>query len=360
MCTTCQLPALNESAAEAFGERMLQTINSGMIALMVSVGHRTGLFDSMAGQPFRDSREIAAAAGLNERYVREWLGAMVTGAIVDYDDATRRYRLPGEHAACLTRSAGADNMAGFTQYLSVLGSVEDRIVECFENGGGVSYDEFPRFQAVMAEDSGQSVLPTLVDQILPLAPGLVARLEEGIDVLDVGFGLGRALNLLARRFPNSRFTGYEISDEGLLAARSEAEAHGTTNLRVVKQDAAGFSDVEAFDLICSFDSVHDQADPAAMLRNIHRALRPGGVYLMQDIDTRSDVGLNRDHPLGPMIYTISCMHCMTVSLAAGGEGLGAAWGVDTAERMLGEAGFRQIEVSRLPHDVQNAYFVNRK
>lgn len=360
MCTTCQLPALNEAAAEAFGERMLETINSGMLSLMVSVGHRTGLFDSMAGQPFRDSTEIAGEAGLNERYVREWLGAMVTGRIVEYDDATRCYRLPEAHAACLTRAAGADNLAGFTQYLGVLAGVEDRIVGCFERGGGVSYEEFPRFQAVMAEDSGQSVLPALEEHILPLVPGLVDRLEQGIDVLDVGFGLGRALNLLARRFPKSRFTGYEISEEGLTAARSEAEAHGTTNLRVVKQDAAKFGDVESFDLVCSFDAVHDQADPAAMLRNIRRALRKDGVYLMQDIDTQSDVGRNRDHPLGPMIYTISCMHCMTVSLAAGGLGLGAAWGVDTAQRMLREAGFGSTEVHRLAHDPQNAYFVNRR
>jgi len=203
------------------------------------------------------------------------------------------------------------------------------------------------------------VLPALEERILALVPGLVERLEAGIDVLDVGFGLGKALNLMARRFPNSRFTGYEISDEGILAARAEAEASGSGNVRFVKQDAAGFEDREAFDLICSFDAVHDQADPRAMLRNIRRALRPGGVYLMQDIDTRSEVGENLEHPLGPMIYTISCMHCMTVSLAAGGLGLGAAWGVDTAERMLREAGFGSVEVHRLEHDVQNAYFVNR-
>ncbi len=358
MCTTCQLPTT--TSADAFGEQLLETINHGMTGLMISVGHRTGLFDSMASHGFRDSQQIADAAGLDERYVREWLGAMVTGRIVEYDPATRRYRLPDAHAACLTRAAGADNMAAFTQYLAVLGGVEDRIVDCFERGGGVPYSEFPRFQAVMAEDSGQSVLPALKEQILTLVPGLIERLESGIDVLDVGFGLGRVLNQMARQFPRSRFIGYEISDEGLTAARAEAEAHGTRNLRVVKQDAARIDDSAAFDLVCSFDSVHDQADPAAMLRNIHRALRPDGIYLMQDIDTRSDVGENLDHPLGPMIYTISCMHCMTVSLAAGGAGLGAAWGTDTAERMLAEAGFSGTEIRRLPHDVQNAYFINRK
>lgn len=360
MCTSCQLPAVNEASADEFAERLLDVLNSGALGIMISIGHRTGLFDAFRDRSPLTSEQLAERAGLNERYVREWLGAMVTGRIVEYDSVLKTYRLPEAHAACLTRDAAPNNLAVFTQYIPLLGSMEDRIIECFENGGGVPYSEFDRFQSVMAEDSGQTVLPALVDEILPLVPGLIERLEEGIDVLDVGFGMGKALNLMARRFPNSRFTGYEISEEGILAARAEAGQLGNRNIRFVLQDAAAFDDREAFDLVCTFDAVHDQADPAALLRNIHRALRPDGVYLMQDIDTHSDVGENLDHPMGSLLYTISCMHCMTVSLAAGGAGLGAAWGVELAARMLKDAGFGSVRIERLPHDVQNAYFVVRR
>lgn len=138
--------------ANAFAERLLRTLNDGALCLMISVGHRTGLLDAMRDVASATSAEIAAKAGLNERYVREWLGAMVTGHIVDVDPATNRFSLPAEHAAFLTRAAGADNIGVFTQYISLLGSVEDDIVECFKKGGGVPYAKFPRFHEVMAED----------------------------------------------------------------------------------------------------------------------------------------------------------------------------------------------------------------
>ncbi len=184
---------LDQARAEAFADKMLGMLNSGALALMTSVGHRTGLFDAMAAAPASTSAQIAALAGLNERYVREWLGAMVTGGVVEHDPANGEYLLPGEHAASLTRAAAPDNIAAFAQYIAVLGGVEDRIVECFSNGGGVPYSSYPRFHEVMAEDSGQTVVAALNDAILPLAPGLVESLTRGIDVLDVGCGSGGAL-----------------------------------------------------------------------------------------------------------------------------------------------------------------------
>ncbi|MDA1278484.1 MAG: transcriptional regulator, partial [Chloroflexi bacterium] len=197
--------------AQAFGGRMLDMLNMGSLALMTSIGHRTRLFDTMAGLRPSTSQQIADGASLNERYVREWLGAMLTGGFVDYDPAPQTYWLPAEHAAFLTRSSAPDNMASFAQYVPLLGAVEDRIVDSFKNGGGVPYTGFPRFQEVMAEDSGQTVVPAIIDHILPLAAGLIEQLESGIDVLDVGCGAGRALNVMAARFPNSRFTGSDIS-----------------------------------------------------------------------------------------------------------------------------------------------------
>jgi 2-polyprenyl-3-methyl-5-hydroxy-6-metoxy-1,4-benzoquinol methylase len=354
------IPELDQVKAEAFAERMVGVLNEGALALMTSIGHRTGLFDAMAGLPPSTSEEIADAAGLNERYVREWLGAMVVGKIVEHYPEEGTYQLPQEHAAFLTRAASPDNIAAFAQYVPLLGSVEDEIVESFKHGGGVPYSAFPRFHEVMAEDSGQTVLPALKDHILPLVEGLTERLENGIDVLDVGCGSGRALNLMARTFPNSHFVGYDLSEEAIARARAEAEEQGTTNARFEVKDAAKLDEKARYDLITTFDAVHDQADPAAVLKGIANALKGDGVYLMQDIAGSSHHHNNLDHPIGPFLYTISCMHCMTVSLAQGGAGLGAMWGEEKAKEMLKEAGFKEVEIKQLPHDFQNYYYIATK
>jgi 2-polyprenyl-3-methyl-5-hydroxy-6-metoxy-1,4-benzoquinol methylase len=352
--------AFDEKRAEAFASKMLGVLNNSAIALMTSVGHRTGLFDALAALPPSTSEEIARAARLDERYVREWLGAMVTGGVVEYDAGARAYRLPAEHAAFLTRAASPNNLAVTTQFVPIMAAVEDQIIERFREGGGVPYSAYPRFHEVMAEESAQSVLSGLLDSILPLVPGLKESLREGIDVLDVGCGRGRAINLLAEAFPGSRFAGYDLSEEAVAQARAEAEAKGLSNVRFEVRDATEFRAGESYDLITAFDAVHDQAHPDRVLANISGALRPGGVFLMQDIRGSSHLERNLDHPTGPFNYTISCLHCMTVSLAQGGVGLGAMWGEELAQEMLGEAGFTRVRVEQLPHDIINSYYVATK
>jgi len=164
------------------------------------LGHRTGLFDGMAEMPAAGSEAIAARCGLNERYVREWLGAMVASGVVDYDPRDGTYALPPEHAAFLTRAATPADLAVYAQYIPLLGAVEDDVLACFRAGGGVPYARFERFHEVMAEDSGQTVLPVLKSHILPLVPGLDERLKDGIRVLDVGCGRGPACHAF-REFP---------------------------------------------------------------------------------------------------------------------------------------------------------------
>jgi 2-polyprenyl-3-methyl-5-hydroxy-6-metoxy-1,4-benzoquinol methylase len=363
MSTTRVRPELDPARAEAFAGRVLTALNDGALCLMMSVGHRTGLFDVMGDAPPATSEEIAARAGLNERYVREWLGAMVTARVVELDPATARFSLPAEHAGFLTRAAAADNMAVFAQYIGVLGQVEDDIVECFRNGGGVPYERFPRFHEVMAEDSGQSVLSSLESHILPLVPGLPERLANGIRVLDVGCGRGRIMNRLAGLYPNSRFVGLDLSADAVKFARREAATEGLDNIEFVAADLSDFhqtADPEAFDFVTTFDAIHDQARPRNVLKGIHRTLKPDGVYLMQDISGTSHVDQDIGHPIGTFLYTVSCMHCMTVSLAQGGEGVGAMWGEEKTREYLREAGFRSVSTHRMAHDIQNNWYVVTK
>lgn len=346
--------------SEAFAERMIDILNSGALALMSSLGHQTGLFDTMKHMPRATSEQLAAKAGLNERYVREWLGAMVTGGVIECDPEGPKYSLPAEHAAWLTREATPDNIALFAQYIPLLGSVEDRIIKCFKEGGGVPYSAYKRFHQVMAEDSGQTVVAALIDAILPLVPNLVDFLRGGIDVLDVGCGSGRALNLMAKTFPKSRFFGYEISQEAIAVATTEAKGLGLTNVCFEEKDVSSLQDHARFDLITAFDAIHDQARPDKVLAGIAKALKADGTFLMQDIAASSQAYNNMDHPVGPLLYTLSCMHCMSVSLAQNGAGLGAMWGEEKARAMLREAGFAKVEVKKLDHDFQNCYYIVTK
>jgi ubiquinone/menaquinone biosynthesis C-methylase UbiE len=355
-------PPIDSARAEAFAGRFLNALNDGALCLMVSIGHRTGLFDVMREMPPATSEEIATRAGLEERYVREWLGAMVTSRVVEVDPATRRYHLPPEHAAHLTRAAAADNMAVFAQYVGLLAGVEDDIIECFRRGGGVPYSRFPRFHEVMAEDSGQSVVSSLESHVLPLVPGLADRLARGIRVLDVGCGRGRVITRLAELYPASRFVGLDLSEEAIAAARDDATRKGLKNVAFEVADVSGFdqtAEAGAYDLVTTFDAIHDQARPLAVLEGIRRTLRDDGVYLMQDIKGSSDVHRNIGHPIGTFLYTVSCMHCMTVSLAQGGEGLGAMWGEEKTRAYLERAGFRSVEKHELAHDIQNNWYVVR-
>ena len=352
----------DEARAEAFAGRMLDLLNGGALAVMISVGHRTGLLDALAAQGDVTSRELATAADLDERYVREWLGAMTAGRIVELDPATARYTLPAEHAAWLTRAASPDNLAVEAQWITSLSAVEDDIVDCFRDGGGVPYERYARFHEVMAEESAQTVLSVLFSHILPLVPGMSERLEDGASLLDLGCGRGRALLLLAQRFPNSTFQGYDLSHDAIAYASGQAAERDLGNVSFSQRDLSTFDeDAEpgAFAYVTTFDAVHDQARPLALLKGIRLSLEPDGTYLMQDIQGSSHHHENIDHPGGPLLYMISCMHCMTVSLAQGGEGLGAMWGEQKARELLAEAGFTSVDVHLLEHDPFNAYFVVR-
>ena len=202
------------------------------------------------------------------------------------------------------------------------------------------------------------MLTLLVDTYVPLVPGLAGRLAAGARVADVGCGTGHAIALLAAAFPTSTFIGYDLAPDAIARARSEAA--GLANARFEVRDAARLEVEEPLDVVFTFDAIHDQADPAAVLERIHAALVPGGLFVMVEPRASSDLSGNLDSPLAPFLYGVSTLHCMTVSLAAGGAGLGAAWGEQVALAMLAEAGFGEVTVHEAPGDPLNGVFVTSR
>lgn len=348
---------LDKKRVQDFARRLFGHYTSGMITLMVDVGHETGLFEA-ATKGGGTSEEIARRAGLEERYVREWLGAMVTGGIMEYDAAAHVYVLPAEHAVCLTGTSSR-NLAPNSLMLTMLAKRLPAVVECFRKGGGVPYSEFrPDFTAYMDASWRLIYDGLLIKGFLPLVEGLTERLSSGIRAADIGCGTGHAINLMAREFPKSEFVGFDIAGDAIERARAEAREMGLSNARFEVADVSHLPAETKFDLITSFDSIHDQRDPAAVLKSASTALAPDGVYVAIEPRASSNLEENVQNPFAPWMYGVSVLHCMTVSLAVGGVGLGTVWGEQTARRFLNEAGFRSVDTVPAPGP-QNTVFICR-
>jgi SAM-dependent methyltransferase len=348
---------LDKKRVQAFARKVFALYTDGMLTLMVQIGHRTGLFEALA-RGTATSPQLAERAGLQERYVREWLGAMATGGIVEYDAASGTFTLPPEHAVCLT-GPSSRNLAPGSRMLLLLSKHVPKIIECFTHGGGVPYSDF-RPEFTEAQDASWRRLydGLLIKGFLPAVRGLPERLEAGIRAADLGCGTGHAVNLIARQYPRSSVVGYDLGPDAVARGRAEAEAMGLANARFEVLDATRLPPEPKFDLLTSFDAIHDQKDPGAALRAAAGALAPDGVYLMVEPKASSRLEENIGNPFAAYMYSMSTLHCMTVSLAEGGAGLGTAWGEQTARRMLAEAGFSSVEVVDAPGP-QNSIYICR-
>jgi SAM-dependent methyltransferase len=350
---------LDEAKVKAFTQLMVAHFTGASAVLMVEVGRQAGLFETMAEMRPATSLAIAERAGLTERYVREWLGAMVCSGVVEYDPSARTYALPPEHRPLLTREGGSRNLATLAAMFPLLSRIVPDVLEAFRRGGGVPYARFqPDFTGLMDGRSRPRYQQLLFPKYLGSVEGLTDRLEAGIRVADIGCGTGFCVNLMAQRFPRSHFVGYDFSELGLEQARAEGRAMGVENVTFVAQDVARLPPEPQFDLITAFDAIHDQVAPAEALRRIRGALAPGGTFLMLDVCASSNLEDNVDTPMSAFVYTISTLHCMTVSLAHGGAGLGTAWGHQVAERMLHEAGFTDVRILERV-DPMNSLYVAR-
>jgi len=363
--------AESKSGNQSFSEKMVDILNYGALNLAMAIGYRTGLFDVMdTFEGPREAADIARQAGLDARYVREWLGVMATAEIVQLSrsvDGDPLFYLPKAHADFITRRSGNSNLGVYTQEIPLLTDCAlEAVIKGFHNGEGVAYNHYPRFQAFMSELADAKHRQVLVDIFLPsIEDGrLVQRLRSGIRVCDLGCAEGVAVMLMAGAFPDSRFTGIDLSAEAIDKARREAHRQGIENLELLVLDAAELKHNDqlkgAFDYITAFDAIHDQTRPLEALRGIHHMLAPEGRFSMVDIAAESDIGGNLDHPMGPFLYTVSLMHCMPVGLVDGGTGLGMMWGRQKALAMLAEAGFEQVQLLDIPDDPFNDHYYCRK
>lgn len=341
-----------------FAERLLDIYTGAVLTKLIDIGYQTGLFEASTAGP-ATSAELSERAHLHERYVREWLGAMVTSGIYAYDPATKRYSLPEEHAVFLTGDT-AQNQCPKSRMINSFSKHLPALIECFQTGDGIPYAEFrPEFTQCM-DDGWRRIFDTqLVDGFIGQVDGLRAALAKGIRVLDVGCGTGHASNMLAREFPNSTFVGYDIAEDAIAVAQSEAREMGLTTSSFAVLDAVELDADSEFDLITAFDAIHDLREPDTVLRNVCKALTPAGTFLMIEHKFQSDVHENIGNPFAPLYYGLSLMHCTTVSLASGGPGLGAMWGEQTARRMLADAGFTDVTLLDSPRP-QNCIFVCRR
>ena len=352
---------------ETFSETMIKILNYGALNLAMAIGYRTGLFDAMdrLDSPLTAS-SIAKKTGLNSRYIEEWLGIMVTGRIVEISKSSEGdnlFYLPKHRADLITRRAGASNLGVYTQEMPILTvSAMDSVISGFKTGAGITYDHYPTFQQFMSQLADAKHRRVLIDEFLPTIDEgrLVARLQAGIRVCDMGCAEGVAARLMAKAFPRSQFMGIDISEDAVAAARQRTRQEQIKNLAFMIQDAALLQEniqLEAsFDYVTAFDAIHDQNRPLEALRGIYYILAPEGRFSMVDIAAQSDLADNLDHPMGPFLYTVSLMHCMPVGLVDGGAGLGMMWGREKAEGMLKAAGFRNVQVQEMPNDPFNFHY----
>ncbi len=333
----------------AFAAHLAGTLTGGALTMLISLGYRTGLFEAAAQGP-ASSAGLAARAGLDERYVREWLGAMVTGGFFSYDPPTGEYTLPAEHASLLTGETAA-NAAPMALMLRALAGALPELEQCFATGAGLRHAAYaPHFAAAGARpgDTWRRIYDEqLVDGFFAAVPGLAGQLAAGARVLDLGCGTGHAVTVAAQAFPAARFVGLDLDPAVIALAEAERVGLGLGNAAFVVGDAAQLP-ARAFDVITAFDAVHDQYSPGEVLRQARAALAPGGMFVMVDAKFSSDLAGNIGHPLAALCYAISLMYCTPVSLAGGGAGLGAMWGTELACQLLAEAGFSDVQLLGSP------------
>ncbi|HEY7633419.1 MAG TPA: class I SAM-dependent methyltransferase [Thermoleophilaceae bacterium] len=333
--------AIEHSAAEEFAGRVVGDVAATMTSVLCALGDKVGLFAALAKGGPATSAELAERAGADERYVREWAHGLATAGYLQL--AGGRFVLPPAQAEVLANEGGPMFLGGGYQEIAGMFQVIGRVAEAFRAGGGVpqaaypddAYDGMSRFTRAWFDHR-------LVADWLPLVPGLSERLERGASWADVGCGAGRAVIRLAQEFPASTFVGFDAFPAQVERARRMAQESGVAERVSFEVADAARGLPGSFDVISTFDVVHDAVDPAGLVAGIRRSLTDDGSYLLLDINCANDPAEN-EGPIATLMYGFSVLYCMTTSLAHGGAGLGTCGCPPAVVQDLGtSAGFGSI------------------
>src|SRR2546429_4504222 len=347
--------SVDQAKTEAFLGKVLTDTRGSPMTIMASIGDRLGLFKQLAHGP-ATSAQLATRADSNERHAREWLGAMASAGYVAYDPASERFTLPAEHLPVLAQENGPIFFGGIHQMLAGMVGPLNQLIQAFQHGGGVpqsAYDHnmgggLERFTAGKFEH-------LLIPEWLPAMPEVQTKLEQGALVADIGCGRGKALIKLAQAFPRSRYVGYDIFEPTIAQATAYAQAAGVADrVRFEQRDvSAGLP--EQYDVITTFDVIHDAIDPRGLLRTIRQALRPDERYVCLDINCAEHLEGNAG-PLASRSYAFRVLYCKTTSLSGHGEGLGTVGLPEGKLQELSlEAGFSSVRRVPLENPFNNLY-----
>jgi len=334
---------IDQAKADAFVGKVLADTAALAVTVMSSIGDRLGLFKILAQQGPATSVELADRAHINERYAREWLGAMACAGYLEYDPATRRFTLPPEHVPVLAQEGGPVFFGGVQEEIVGLAGPVNQLMQAFRSGGGVPMEAYdPSTWEGLTRFTNGWFENLLVPVWLPAMPDVQTKLERGALVADVGCGHGKALIKLAQSYPLSRYVGYDSFAPSIQQATANAQAAGVADRVRFEQRDVSEGLPEQYDVITTFDVVHDAVNPRGLLRAIRNGLRPGGRYVCLEINSsdklEENIGL-----LGAFFYSVSVLYCMTSSLAHHGEGLGTV-GIPESKmhELCAEAGFSHV------------------
>ena len=337
MTETIDESRLNDLIGKVIGD-----VAGALGVFMAYLGDQAGVFDALDGAGRLSVAELAAKTGLNEKYLREWLGSVCAAGYVNHHAEDETFSLDPEQALVFTREGQPACMQGFFQLIVSQFAGHEKATETFRTGQGRPWGDHP---ACLFCGTDRFFRPgyqaNLIDNWIPSLDGVEAKLKAGARVADIGCGHGSSTVLMAQAYPNSSFVGIDYHAPSIEAARAKAAEAGVSNVefQVAKaQDFAG----EGYDFACIFDALHDMGDPVGAARHIRETLAPGGTFMLVE-PMAGDSMADNMHPLGQIFYAASCTICTPNSLSQEvGLGLGAQAGQKALTEVLTEAGFGNV------------------
>lgn len=351
--------AVDMTKVQTFAFKVVGDITAQQMGPLSTVGDRLGLFKTLADNGPLTSAAFADRAHINERYGREWLSAMACHGYINYDDATKQFSLSPEQTFVLANPESPLYLLGALVMAQPYWANIDQLAEAFRHGGGIAQDRFgEHFWCGFERFTYTFFRNSMVQEWLPAMPTVEAKLRAGGTVADVGCGNGQALIILAQAFPTATFVGYDNYPAAVAAAKANAQKAGVSD-RVRYEICDVTKGIPGtYDLITTFDVVHDMPQPRPALHAIKSALNPGGTYFVLEFNFSGDLQHNIDHPLGigAFGYSASTNYCMTQALAVGGEGTGTCMGEDKMREFAKEAGFTHFRRLDFPNNPFNIFY----